>query len=265
MEKVKIKNKLFKWDGTDVSDIITRSDISEAVYNKKKYWNIRFHYSDTIIYEETCIVRTSKGNIPSLIDELKIVFSLPKIGSQWLKLDNKYYILLKCQFTSDGYILEEDNLRDYLKKKQEEHLKQDKKSVKDIRELLDPLHDMQIREIFAFRELLGITRSFDTSIIMRSRNNNYYPISYYEPNMSGLGVKVIPSTVIEKWFEDEDENIDLDMVINKLVKIQDKKDIPIRVQEIRKDIDKIILRIDPDNIRFSNYIITRIIERVQTS
>lgn len=246
--------KLFVWDGSDVTELISKADIFEAEYNKKKYWKIKILQNNSF-YVETVIVRTSKGNIPSLIDEIKPVFGLPKLGTHWCKVGSKYYILIKCLLNIQGYVQEEYSLKTYLELLNNSNNNKNK----SVEELLDALTIMQIRGIFAFREILGITKNFESSIVMRKRGNSYYPISFYEPNMKDIGVKVMPSSILEKWFE----NTTLDEEVKKLVKIYNLEELAAKVQDIRSKLEKIITRLDPDNIRFSDYICTKIIDRVQ--
>lgn len=232
---------MFVWDGTELTEQLKNAEIFEATYNKKIYWKIKVLYNN-LLYEETCIVRSSKGSITALIDEIKIVFGLPKLGTHWIKKDNKFKLLIRCPKTQ-GYIKDEQSLKDYLKTNTS-----------------NCLLEMQIREIYAFRELLGVTRTYDSSITMRKGKNGIYPLSFYEPNMTSIDHKVVPSTVLEKWFEETD----LDVAISKLTKIRTIDDITVRLHEIRRDIEKIILRIDKELILFLDHILTRIISRAHS-
>ncbi len=103
---------MFKWDGTDdgtdVSDIISQSDIYEAKYNRKNYWIIQ--YTDPVQkkqIQETCLVKNSKSSATCIVDELKPVFGLQKLGTHWCRQGGKTRILIKCATTPEGYIKEE--------------------------------------------------------------------------------------------------------------------------------------------------------------
>jgi hypothetical protein len=96
---------MLKWDGSNITDIISHSDIYESEYNKIKYWLIRHVNPDTNkLCEELVIVRTTKGSLPSLIDELKPLFGLQKMGTHWFKYKNTTKIIMPCQLTEKGYI-----------------------------------------------------------------------------------------------------------------------------------------------------------------
>lgn len=239
---------MFKWDGTDVTDIITQSDIFEAKYNKLNYWVIQIKTPNTIQSQETtitettitCIVRSGK-NLPCLIDELKPVFGLQKLGTHWCKHGGKIYVLIRCIMTEEGYIKEETTLN----------------MVTEV----TPLLKLQIQEIFAFRELLGVTCSYESSIIIREKKNNTYPISFYEPNMATVDTKVIPFNVLDKWFEDSS----IDEVVKRLCRIHTIDRIGTVLHNIRSQIDEIVERVDRRTISYKSCIMNRITERLQTT
>jgi len=238
---------MFKWDGTDVTDIISQSNIYEAKYDKYKYWVIRLNSST-----ETCIVRNSKHTLPCLTDELKSVFGLQKIGTNWCKYKGKIKILLRCVKTPEGYIKEELNLS---------KLENVSTSDNNLTGINSNLLKLQVQEIFTFRELLGITCSYASSIIVREGKNSVYPISFYEPGMLTTDTKVIPFTVLEKWFGDTS----IDTVVKKLCKIQTIDRIPIVLHNLRIKIEEIIERTDRRNIGYKDCIIIRVTERLQTT
>lgn len=228
-----ISNNMFKWDGTDVTNIISCSNVYEAKYGKYKYWVIT-HEQKT----EICIVRNSKNTLACLIDELKPVFELYKIGTHWYKQGAKIKILLKCSKTEDGTIKEELTLKD---------IKQ-----------YDDAFKSKIQNIFAFRELLGITCSYSSSIIVR---NSMVPVSFYEPNMLTEDKKIIPFTIIEKWFA----NSSIDEVVQRLCKINTLNGLVTVLHTLRTKIEDVIVRTDSRNIGYKDCIMNRITERLQTS
>lgn len=226
---------MFQWDGTDVSDIISRSDIYEAEYGKNKYWIIQN------VKKVTCLMRNSKSTIPCLIDELKPVFGLQKLGTHWCKQGGKIRILIKCVETSEGHIKEELSINKL--------------------ETYSPLIKLQIQEIFAFRELLGVTCSYSSNIIIRECKNNLYPISFYEPNMLTTDTKIIPFTVLEKWFNDSS----IDFVVKRLCKIHSLDRLSVVLHNLRNSIEETIDRVDRRLITYKSCIINRITERLQTT
>lgn len=239
---------MFRWDGSDITNIISGCDIYTGNFNKLKYWIIHFnehdndHDNDKIgdndHDKEICIVRTSKNTLSCLVDEIKSVFNLEKIGTHWCKINGKIYILFKCVYDKNGYIKEETTLSNF--------------------DNILLLNKDKIQEVFVFRELLGVTCSYESSIIVRE---NKIPISFYEPNMTTEDVKVIPGTVLDKWFEDTS----IDQVVKRLCKINNIDELPMVLYELRNKLEKIIERVDKRAITYKDCIMNRITQRLQTS
>jgi len=231
---------MFKWDGTNITGVISKSSIYSVQYNKKEYWIIRYVDPGTNQpYEETCLVRPSKFTVPVLIDELKPIFGLQKLGTHWCVHRDKTKILIKIERTPEGHINEELKLNEIEKSSN--------------------LLKLQVQEIFTFRELLGITCSYESSIIIR--NNGYSPVSFYEPNMLMTDKKVIPYKVLDKWFKDTS----IDDVVKKLLKIHSIDRIGVVLHRLRVEFDSIVERTDKRNIGFKTFILNRITERLQTT
>ncbi len=233
---------MFKWDGTDVTNIISTSDIFGTKFNKLEYWVVQYTNLETKEeFSETCLVRTIINSLPCLIDELKPVFSLQKLGTHWCRQGGKTRLLIKCVKTLEGYVKEEITL--------------------DKIDIITPLLKLQVQEVFAFRELLGVTCSYESSIIIREGRNMPYPVSFYEPNMVIADTKVIPFNILEKWFEDSS----IDIVVKRLCKIHNIDKIVTVLHNIRTRIDVIIERVDRRAISFKTIILNRVTERLQTT
>lgn len=233
---------MFKWDGTDITELISKCDIYGAKFNRLKYWVIQHtNHESGKASEETCIVKSSKNSLSCLADELKPVFGLPKLGTHWCRLNAKTYILVKCNRTTEGYIKEEITL--------------------NMIDVSTSLLKLQIQEVFAFRELLGVTCSFESSIVIREGKSGYYPISFQEPSMATGDSKVIPFTILDKWFDDTS----MDIVVKRLCRINNIERLSTVLHELRNQIEYIIERVDRRMITYKNCIINRITERLQTT
>jgi hypothetical protein len=225
---------MFNWDGSELTDIFNEdTTIEEGIYDKSVYWRIEKDEK-----EEFCIIRLSPTLFPCLIDELKPIFKLEKNGTHWIKYKGKKYILLKVMY-KNGTILKELTLDKI------EH----KESLQ-----------YEVQKIFIFRELLGLSQNFEKCIILREIGQFIIPISFYETNMVPSGEKkVIPETIIEKWFK----NITLDEAVSKLFRIKDAKDITDLSFKLRGEMETIFNRVDKDLIMNMDEILQRIVLRLQ--
>ena len=86
------------WDGTEITDFLKESRITveEGIFEKIIYWKIQDGDK-----KEYCQIRFSQNILPCLIDELKPVFGLTKIGTHWIKYKGRFLILLKSLHRND--------------------------------------------------------------------------------------------------------------------------------------------------------------------
>lgn len=226
---------MFTWDGSNVTDFIEddHTILEEGVYEKKKYWIISNRGE-----KEVCLVRSATSSLPCLIDEIKPIFGLEKIGTHWFKFKGKIMILIRLEREQDS-VLEELTLNEFGYNKDLEY---------------------EIQKIFVFRELLGISKSYEKSIILRNKKFFIKPISFYEPNMCPANCsKVIPDSVLEKWFK----GVNIDQIVLKLIGVNSIENMNIVLSEIKSKMDQIVLRVDPNAVMHLDEIISRIRGRLQ--
>jgi hypothetical protein len=226
---------MFKWNGSEITDFIKDEEtlIEEAKYNQKTYWIIKHGEN-----EEICMKKNTKSSIPCLVDELKPVFGLEKIGTHWFRFKSKIMIIFKVNI-ENGVILEDLPLNE----------------IEYKREL-----ETEIRRIFLFREFLGTTSNFERNIILRHKNYFVKPLSFYETSMvpSHSG-KVIPDTILDKWFKDTS----LEQAIKTFFGVTKFEDINRILLDLKDNMSKIFLRVNPDAITNLDEIISRIRTRLQ--
>lgn len=228
---------MFNWDGSNVTNFIENVIIQEGKYNKRKYWKI-IKGDDY----EICLVKTSPNTFPCLIDELKPVFNLEKIGTHWFKFKSKTMILLRL-INKDNTVLEELTL---------DKIKLSLDKIKFNKYL-----QHEVQKIFIFRELLGMTANFEKSIILRNKGLYIKPISFNDTNMAPYSEgKVIPETIIKKWFNDGDLN-------EAVLKMFGSENINLVLLKLKSDLEKICLRVNKDLIINIDEILTRIRARMQ--
>jgi hypothetical protein len=227
---------MFRWNGTDVSNIIKDAEIREGRGEKRKYWNV-------ILGEnvETVIVKNSSHTVACLMDELKPVFGLEKIGTHWVKLHGKIYILFRPERDRDGQILEELTLDDY---------KYDKAIVREV------------QKIFLFREILGVTQNMEKNVILRIRGLYIQPLSFYESNLKpSQAGKVLSNIILDKWFKD----VDLDQAVADFFHITSIEEINGILLPLRQHLEEVVDRTDPSSIMYVDEICSRIRSRLQSS
>lgn len=234
-------NNMFNWDGSQI--FLENMILEEGIYNKTIYWRIHYIYEKEQ-KEEICEVKKSSNkSIPCLIDEIKPIFDLKKIGTHWTKYKGKYLILLKVDLDENRSIKYHLSLDLY---------KYNQKIEKEI------------QKIFAFRDMLGMSRSYEKSIILKDINSKklkyMVPVSFYEPNMTPSNDgKIIPNSVLEKWFHDTT----IDDVIKKMLKIDKPEDIGSGLLKLRQNLENIVERCDRDSIMFVDEILTKIGSKLQ--
>jgi hypothetical protein len=235
-----------QWDGTFLGKINKTNILQIIKFKKDTYWKIK-------IGEMTfhCLAKQSKNTYPCIIDELKYLFKIPKLGTHYCKINSKIYILVRV-LTGNIYDINVDVKLNEL-------------------QYDDPLFMDKVRRIYAFRELLGITVSTDNSIRVRERyeiseNNNlddelkgesdldfWDPISFREPNFN-FEKSIISKKVLKKLFHNQYQFL-LGYVYNllnfntqtKLPNGKTKCNLKNELLKLSSIIDDVITRIDKSN------------------
>ena len=115
----------------------------------------------------------------------------------------------------------------------------------------------EIRNIFLFRELLGLSRSNEKSIVCRM-GKKVTPISFYEPNMlPNKRGKVLSNQILNKWFGGS-----LDEYLKDFLQIYDKN-ITKYIFNLRIKMEKVVNRLDNKALPYIDLILSRIQSRLQ--
>ena len=105
-----------------------------------------------------------------------------------------------------------------------------------------------------------MSKNFEKSIILRKQKNFIIPISFYDPNMEpSIEEKVIPNTILEKWFKDTT----LDQEVKKMLNIENLEQISQILYDLRNKLEEIVMRCDSKSIMFVDEILKRIGSRLQ--
>jgi hypothetical protein len=136
--------------------------------------------------------RTAKDNYACIIDQLKPVFGLLRIGTHCIKINSKFWILSRITAILDPESKEwrcEPDCRDVDSKIMEKEWFQ-----------------QQVSAIFAFRYLVGVKQSFDRHIKYKVLHYtapmvfSSHDISCCFPNNNKIS-----TTVIGRWFKESDD------------------------------------------------------------
>ncbi len=245
LDKKKQDLNPFKWDGTSIGVITEDQILNKYVLGSLEYWDIRKD-----IYQTICIVRKCKDFTPCIIDELKPLFGLIKLGTHYCKYESNYIILIRSRMDIHGKnIAKEIFLSDYTTK-------------------LDENLINRIKNIYIFRDILCLGKSNDSSIILRRNmtDNDIYPISFIDTPIKLaklIDIKlstVIPEVTFKKWLKDDSPS----KILCKMFKINNMNKVVIKLYNAKSGINKLLMRIsDSQHINLSDIIISRISNKLQ--
>lgn len=173
----------------------------------------------------TCQMKKySDVHLPCILDEIKPLFGIPKIGTHRIQIGKTHYILYKSHL-SDMLITKFNT--------------KEKKMVKKY-----------MKPNIAFRMLLCVSTIQNSSFIYK-RNQKHSPIfSAYETKTS-LGVSnVFPSEHFAKFWLDNDENVDLYLseFISLLIENSAQSNKLEFLVKLQSDLEKIINRVNSDYV-----------------
>ena len=231
-------NSPFIWDGSYLGRIGNHNILEQVVYTGIKYWRLRI-----LGHTKICIIRNITNLSPCIADEIKELFFLPKLGTHYVIYHSKKYLLIEARVDAKGKIIEEITIDKVDPNKNEKFVE-------------------RVREIFVFREILGLAMTREKSITVRWSDKSYippYPVSFYENEMKPQDEFVCISSVVEKkWFG----GIDVDDVVKQMLKIENNDDVSEKISYLRESITKIIERIDKDMVWIVSPIINKLTRRL---
>lgn len=233
------------WDGSDISDAFEKekTEYQLDIINDIRYISIFKNQDEKIgifLFEDY------KNPYPLIIDEIKKLFHLPFIGRHKLRLGRKYYIISRVQIDENGDIIPMVTLKDYCEDNE-----------------VDVLFMKQVSEIFTFRELLGIKKTYETNIMIRKGEHRCYPVSYVEKNVIDCtGKNVLSEDILNKWFNHNEFNECIRTITN-IDKNNIDDNMTVKTCIMRYKIQNIINRIDSGYIEYADFIHTRILNQIQ--
>lgn len=231
------KNNFFKWDGSYLGQV-ERKDIEWELKTKRgKYFKIKIDGNDI-----TCQFKTSKTALPCIIDELKPLFGLEKLGTHYVKINTTKYILIRTKlFVDMGGIEEDYGLNELVKNK----------------EVFDEDFIKKVQKIYIFRNILNVSSTFDRSIRVRfDENEKMYPLSFTEIKMEPDKRKPLSAVCIRRWF-DKDETL-YKTILSDMLNITGETSI----LSFRNEMDKVFSRVSTDSVAYKNSILRNIQDKL---
>lgn len=278
LTKVVSMTPSLKWDGSDLGEILESQVVSRVYVEKDEYWTIEFSDQDLSGSNEdevdksqesvyvTCYVRSIVKNHANLVDELKPVFNLTKLGTHRAQYKNRKLLLVKPIIVDDTIVCDQKFNHDTC--------------------IIDSGFINQMQELYVFREFLGVSNTYDKSIRIRKvssrkpslksaqntpRTGNVgkssssrplirgYPISFHENSFHPERTdKVLPNTVLDKWFH----NTTVNSVARRLLGVNSIEQIPECIFKLNSQIQDIVERVDRNLIEHVTHILDRVRNRL---
>lgn len=237
----------FEWDGSYLGDHPSSIILSSTKTRIGRYCQIQIANAKGM-----GILRSSVDYTPCLVDELKPIFNINKIGTHSLKIDGRLHILTRAMTASIDALNPEDDM-----------------IIDDIplAELginpsaADLVFRHQVQELLCFRDLMALAGSHVGSIFVRVPETRMpYPISVKEYNMRFTNQKAILSnTMAQKWFTDRSIS---DVLICMMRIDLENFDMSTLLAKYRSEIEQVFIRIDKRRVCSIVSILNRIMNRV---
>ncbi len=206
------------WDGSHLGDFKEDIVLDKMRYHPYSLYNI--HIPLYMQSPQWVLMHESKNKYPCVIDEIKPLFRLHKIGTHSIRIHSKLYIIYNIRA----------NIPLLLKYY--------------IPERMDDIFRRRIQDMFVFRMIVGLDCNCESSIIMindvPSSLRNKLDIDSDDKKLT------ISTSMYNKWFVDE--------ISDSISRFMTKN---YREERLREDIRKIIKRIDTELMWMDNYIYAR--------
>lgn len=226
-----------RWDGSYLG-----SYSSDVIISTVKDRGINYILTNiNNIYEYSTIIMTT-NILPCIIDELKMIFNQPKLGTHMVRIDSKKYIMIRCISRSPMEVERILSLKEAI-------------TYYDLDENKEFNHN--VRKAIALREILGLPCNISKSTIVRRIKDKYEVLSYHDISHLELQKSAIPNSYIKKWFRNDDLSNTIKELLN-LKGDESSNEITRIIMRYRESIEKVIRRIDSDYIWILGYIINRI-------
>ncbi len=239
-----IRSTPFRWDGSHLGTLKIDQVYEHDTIKVGRLLKI----CDLTVnqYTTTCLVKSIESLLPAILDELKPIFSLEKIGTHTFRHGGRLMIAYKPYLVHDEVFpeLTLDNIHVSLVKKIED----------------------QVRLNLAFREIFGITDTHEKSLIVRYKNPSNLleiptVISFLEPGsvagqQDGLE-SILAQTLVDRWFSHDDPNKTMERAVADLICLN--RDSPeTSLGYYRPLVEEVINRVDSSLITYLDLFFDRL-------
>lgn len=159
-----------------------------------------FQIIKTDTFAARCILKRPRdASIPCILDELKACFGLTKLGTHRIKISGRMYVMYKCVLN-------------------------DVPLTKVPKIQISSSVEAEMRRLIAYRFLLCISHTQNTSFLLRKNNNDdgdgdtFTPYSLIEPHTFVDQCTIDPSEIfLKRWFGERDFHKDVMKIIPKKI------------------------------------------------
>lgn len=237
---------MLAWDGSDLGTLSKYLLIATIKYRDFTYWKFRLH--GDIHYCMSRLVSTKdKGSHQCIIDESKVIFGLPKLGTHRIRYQGKNYLLSKVPMANDYTVQTEFEIG----------------KIPDLDTCLAQYPDIKykMQNLMAFWDIMGI-KATDNCAILRNfgteMNPIWSPVGFKEISINPREFGHFSKTMIRRWFSE----MSISQATLRLIDVTNSDRFFERQIDIRQQLQDIIKRIDPKVLHLSSEIIRRLINRV---
>lgn len=233
----------FEWNGSHLGTY--KKNIIDWKLETKRAKYCQLNINGKVL---VCQIRNVKSHLPCIIDEIKPLFGISKLGTHDLYIGKTMYQIIKARVPSLTGGLQEDHRLD---------------EMLEIYKKMENLPDYvkrEVQKIYIFRNIMGIPQNFDRSIRVRISNNLMTPLSFTESKMDPQFHKAMSKTCIRKWF-DNDESI-IKELLNEMLQTKTDEDVEYKIPLIRGEMDNIFSRINKDATMYKTFIIRNLQNKI---
>lgn len=223
-----------KWDGSLLGTIPPEKFTFVASTPWTRYYRVEI--GDLHFYSAA---RRIADAMPAILDEIKPLFGLIKIGTHQIIVKSSRYLLLRTRMR--GNTLIED-------------------APLSCVDCLKPSLKEKIREVLVFREVAGISTTWERHIRISPNNlGEKMPLSYDDGRITSGG-NVLTTKMLRKWFG---ENT-IEEVLQKMLSTSSRTSMT-TIFFLRSALERIVTRIEPRMIWYVSIIIERVANRLHTA